>query len=502
VTAAATILAQRRAGILLHPTSLPGEPANGDLGEDAHRFVDFLAASGISVWQILPHGPTHDDGSPYQALSVHAGNSLWIGLRELVYCGWLNALDQPPAGKEIAWRRMKLREAFQAFEYGARQEEREAFREFCESQAHWLDDFSLFMVLREEQEHRSWQDWPAELRNRDPEALYHARARLLGSVNQVKFEQFLFFRQWFALRAYATSKGVLLFGDLPIYVSLDSADVWAHREQFDLDEDGNARTVAGVPPDYFSATGQRWGNPHYNWELMQEQGFSWWHARMRSLVSLYDLVRIDHFRGFEAYWSIPADQTDAVKGEWIKAPGEALFSSLVSEFGPLPVVAEDLGVITDAVTALRKRFGFPGMRILQFAFGGGADNPYLPHNHELDTVAYTGTHDNDTTRGWFAQLDESEREHMSDYLGRPQEDMPWPLARAALASVAGLAVLPMQDVLELGAEARMNTPSTSDGNWRWRFSWDQLTDARQARLAHLVRLYGRDGSRDDPTARS
>lgn len=487
----AAILTQRRAGILLHPTSLPGTPGNGDLGEDARRFVDFLADSGIGVWQILPHGPTHDDGSPYQGLSVHAGNPLWINLQELVHCGWLTTLAPVRGGDATAWRRSMLREAYQAFEYGARDEDREAFHEFCAANSHWLDDFALFVVLREEQEHRSWQDWPIPLRNRDADALYHAHTRLIGGINQAKFEQFVFFRQWFALRAYASSKGVMLFGDLPIYVSLDSADVWVRRDQFDLDEDGNARTVAGVPPDYFSATGQRWGNPHYDWGRMQEEGFIWWHERMRSLLSMYDLVRIDHFRGFEAYWSIPADKDNAVEGRWVKAPGEALFTSLVQEFGPLPVVAEDLGVITKEVTALRKRFGFPGMRILQFAFGGSADNPYLPHNHEADTVAYTGTHDNNTTCGWYDELDEDERERVDDYLGFSREQMPWPLVRAAMASVAGLAVLPMQDLLELGAAQRMNTPSTTRGNWQWRFRWEELTDARRTRLAHLLRTYGR-----------
>ncbi len=491
MSGAAAILAQRRAGILLHPTSLPDTPGNGDLGEDARRFVDFLADAGIDVWQILPHGPTHDDGSPYQALSVHAGNPLWINLQELVYSGWLTTLAPVRGSDAAAWRRSMLREAYQAFEYGTRDEDRKAFHEFCAANSHWLDDFALFAVLREEQEHRSWQDWPAPLRNRDSDALYHARTRLIGGINQAKFEQFVFFRQWFALRAYATSKGVMLFGDLPIYVSLDSADVWARRDQFDLDEDGNARTVAGVPPDYFSATGQRWGNPHYDWEHMREEGFVWWHERMRSLLSMYDLVRIDHFRGFEAYWSIPADKEDAVEGHWVKAPGEALFASLVGEFGPLPVVAEDLGIITKEVTALRKRFGFPGMRILQFAFGDGADNPYLPHNHEADAVVYTGTHDNNTTCGWYDELDEEERESVDDYLGYPREKMPWPLVRAALASVAGLAVLPMQDVLELGAAQRMNTPSTTRGNWQWRFRWEELTDTRRTRLAHLLRTYGR-----------
>ncbi|MEJ2105875.1 MAG: 4-alpha-glucanotransferase [Acidiferrobacteraceae bacterium] len=491
MNASFSTLDRRRAGILLHPTSLPGGYGNGDLGADAFRFIDFLSESGATVWQILPHGPTHDDGSPYQALSVHAGNPLWINLEELVSWRWLNSFELPSGVNPSAWRRRMLREAYQGFEYGANDEDCESFHEFCRSQAYWLDDFALYAVLREEQEHRAWQEWPVQLRDRDPDALREAHTRLIGGINQTKFEQFVFFRQWYALRAYASQKGILLFGDLPIYVALDSADVWARRDQFDLDEQGQPRTVAGVPPDYFSATGQRWGNPHYAWKTMQDQNFSWWHERTRSLLAMYDLVRIDHFRGFEAFWSIPADKESAVDGEWIKAPGEELFSSLVGEFGELPLVAEDLGVITEAVTSLRRRFGFPGMRILQFAFGSGADNPYLPHNHEPDSVVYTGTHDNNTTCAWYEELADDERGKVDEYLGHSSDAMPWPLVRASLASVALLSVTPLQDVLELGAGYRMNTPSTTRGNWRWRFEWEQLTDDRRARLARMVEVYGR-----------
>ncbi|KPK10372.1 MAG: 4-alpha-glucanotransferase [Acidithiobacillales bacterium SG8_45] len=492
MTTGATLFTQRRAGVVLHPTSLPGPLANGDLGDAAWRFVDFLHASGFSVWQILPHGPTHEDRSPYQSLSVHAGNPLWISLDRLVEAGWLSKLELPSANRESDdFRYQQLRLAHRGFEYGAADEERRAYSAFRQEHAGWLDDYALFIALREEQEHRSWLDWPEPLKNRDDAALKQARTRLTSSIEQVCFEQFIFYRQWHALKQYANEKGVTLFGDLPIYVSLDSADVWSQREQFDLDDSGSPRTVAGVPPDYFSETGQRWGNPHYNWKHMRADHFSWWQTRLESTFALYDLVRIDHFRGFEAYWSIPAESETAIDGEWVKAPGEALFASLAKTFGSLPVVAEDLGVITDEVTALRKQFGFPGMRVLQFAFDGTGSNPYLPHQHEVDDAIYTGTHDNDTTLAWYNELDSTGRDHVREYLGYPEEAMPWPLIRTALASVGCLAIVPMQDLLGLGAGNRMNTPGTIKGNWQWRFDWAQLPEGLAGRLHHLLMLYGR-----------
>jgi 4-alpha-glucanotransferase len=492
MNAAAAIFSERRAGVVLHPTSLPGPLANGDMGAAAYRFVDFMHAAGLSVWQILPHGPTHQDWSPYQGLSVHAGNPLWIDLEQLVNHGWLNpaAVPADSAGSDD-FRCQQLRLTHRGFEYGAHDEERDAYKAFREQHAAWLDDYALFIALRQEQGQRSWLDWPGPLRNRDSVALKQARTRLTNSIEQACFEQFVFYRQWHELKDYANKKGVLLFGDLPIYVSLDSADVWACREQFDLDDDGRPRTVAGVPPDYFSETGQRWGNPQYDWEAMQANGFAWWQERLRSTFALYDLVRIDHFRGFEAFWSIPAEAETAIEGEWVKAPGDAFFTAMVEAFGKLPVVAEDLGVITEAVTALRQRFGFPGMRVLQFAFDGSSDNPYLPHRHEVDDVVYTGTHDNDTTVSWFHGLDPGERERVREYLGYPEEAMPWPLIRAALASVACLTMMPMQDLLELGAGHRMNTPGTMEGNWRWRFHWEQLPQDLGRRLHHLLAIYGR-----------
>ncbi len=481
----------RRAGILLHITSLPGGVGNGDLGAEAHRFVEFLSASAISVWQVLPLGPTHGDGSPYQCLSVHAGNPLLISLEWLCERGWLDLPPREAWESDDGYRLRCLGLAWEGFRHKATEQERRELREFIARHAGWLDDFSLYMALRQELDGQAWPRWPEELRDRQPQALEGARHRLREVMDSVRFQQYLFFRQWHELREHTRRHGVLLFGDMPIFVAHDSAEVWAHREYFSVDERGAARSVAGVPPDYFSATGQLWGNPLYRWERMQEDGFGWWIGRTRTQLELFDFVRIDHFRGFEACWEIPGGAETAVEGRWVKAPGEELLEALHEAFHALPLVAEDLGVITPEVEALRRRFGLPGMKILQFAFSGEASNPYLPHNHERGSVVYTGTHDNDTTLGWYGALDEAQRSHVSTYLGYPGEEMPWPLIRAALASVACLAMLPLQDVLGLGSEHRMNTPGTMEGNWSWRFSWDQVATDLPGRLADMVRLYGR-----------
>ena len=488
---ASTLFPQRLAGVLLHPTSLPGELNNGDLGHNAFHFIDFMHAAGLGIWQMLPHGPTHDDGSPYQGLSVHAGNPMWISLDPLIASRWIYPIETDAAKGNPTLRKEQLQLAHRGFEYGASNEDREEYSHFRKQNAWWLDDYAMFVALREENGHRAWLDWPEGERNRHKDALKQAHTRLTSAIEQVCFEQFLFFRQWHALKSYANEKGVRLFGDLPIYVALDSADVWVSRKQFDLDKNGQPRSVAGVPPDYFSETGQRWGNPLFAWKTMQQDGFSWWQTRIRSALELYDLVRIDHFRGFEAYWSIPAASETAVNGEWIKAPGEQLFNALHEAFGKLPLVAEDLGVITEEVTDLRRQFGIPGMRILQFAFDGTGKNPYLPHNHETDSVVYTGTHDNNTTAAWFDELDHDEKQNVLDYLGHPSEPMPWPLIRSALASVADAAIIPMQDLLGLGAGHRMNTPGTTKGNWQWRFDWRQVPDNLADRLKHLLHIYGR-----------
>lgn len=486
----ASPFATRRAGILLHPTSLPGSAA-GALGAGARRFVDFLAAAGVSVWQMLPLGPTHADLSPYQCTSVHAGNPRLICLHGLAERGWLEHLPAPRVEPPPDWHAVQLKAAHAGFRERAQADDRHAFEAFSERHCAWLDDFALYEALRGEHGRRGWSDWPVALRDREPEAIVAARTRLAPVIAQVRFEQFVFFTQWHALRDYAARRGILLFGDMPIFVAYDSAEVWAHREYFRVDTEGRLEVVAGVPPDYFSATGQRWGNPHYRWDRIEQDGFRWWIDRMRTQRELFDLIRIDHFRGFEAHWEIPAHAETAVDGQWVKGPGERLFQALLDTFHDLPLIAEDLGIITAEVDALRVRFGLPGMKILQFAFGGAADNPYLPHNHERLSVVYTGTHDNDTSLGWYAGLDQATCAHLHEYLGHPHESMPWPLIRAAFASVAALAVVPLQDVLALGSEHRMNTPGVTEGNWRWRFHWDQLPEELAEKLRGLAALYGR-----------
>jgi len=492
-------LDRRRAGVLLHPTSLPETPGNGDLGPQAYRFVDFLRAAGGSLWQTLPLGPTQGTGSPYQSPSVHAGNPLLISLEWLLARGWLDeeVLRSPESRSPALFRRTALHQAFEGFQEHADRPARASFTHFREERGWWLEDYALFVALHQRYRGRSWVDWPIPLRNREAKALDEARASLSMQIGQVCFEQYVFFSQWLELKRYANRHGILLFGDMPIFVAHDSADVWAHRDYFDLRPGGRPATVAGVPPDYFSPTGQLWGNPLYRWEALQADGFRWWKQRLRTQLELFDLIRIDHFRGLQAYWEVPADEPTAENGRWVEAPGHALLEALHEAFGALPLVAEDLGTITPEVEALRKAFGIPGMRVLQFAFDGGPDNPYLPHNHEANTVVYTGTHDNDTSCGWFESLDRRQQVHVLDYLGLPQESMPWPLIRSALASTARLAVVPMQDLMGLGPEHRMNTPGTVEGNWQWRYSWDQIDPGLAARVHHLVGLYGRgEGTRE------
>lgn len=485
----------RRSGILLHPTSLPGRQAQGDLGAEAYRFIEFLVAAGQTVWQMLPLGPTHDNLSPYQCLSVHAGNPRLISLDWLVDQGWLDGavLAAPDAGDTTRLYAAggPLDLARQGFRQRGGREAHEAFEAFLQAANHWLEDYALFLALRRQHDHADWTRWSPPLRDRDKNALGRARMQHGEFIDLVRFEQFLFHRQWAALKEFANQRGVLLFGDMPIFVAHDSVDVWVNRELFKLDEQGQPDVVAGVPPDYFSATGQRWGNPHYRWERMEEDGYDWWLRRIEHQLGMFDLVRIDHFRGFEAYWEIPAADPDARGGYWVEGPREKFFDALLARLGKLPLVAEDLGYITPEVHALRERYGFPGMSILQFAFDGSATNPYLPHNHQRDTVVYTGTHDNDTTLGWYQALEPAQQAFMREYLGRPEEPMPWPLIRSAMASVAGMAIVPMQDVLELGGEHRMNTPGTPAGNWTWRFDWEQLQADLAARLQRMTAICGR-----------
>lgn len=487
------VFARRRAGVLLHPTSLPGGAGGGDLGADAYRFVDFLAECGISLWQTLPLGPTHEDLSPYQCLSVHAGNFRLISLQALVDLGWLEDAHLDATQNIDAQRKVRLAAAYNGFQRQAGSAERDALAGFIKEHAHWLDDFALYEALRAEYGGRAWYEWPQAICDRQPQALAAERTRLASQIELVRFQQFLFYRQWKQLRRHANDRGVLLFGDIPIFVAHDSADVWAHREWFSVDEHGQPQVVAGVPPDYFSETGQRWGNPHYHWEALKNDGYRWWLERIRSQMEMFDVVRIDHFRGFEAYWEIDARAETAINGRWVKGPGASFFRTLKKELGNLPLVAEDLGLITPEVTALRKRFKLPGMKILQFAFDGSPDNAYLPHNHETLSVVYTGTHDNNTTLGWYQELSAHQRGLIHHYLGDSSEPMPWLLVRTALASVARLSVIPMQDVLGLDGAHRMNVPGVTDGNWRWRFNWEQLRDEHRQRMKEWVRLYGRTG---------
>lgn len=482
---AAEGVVRRRAGVLLHPTSLPGALGQGDLGPQAYHFVDWLAASGFAVWQMLPLGPVHSDGSPYQCLSAFAGNPQLISPHLLLERGWL------PANAALDSQPTAVRQAFDRWYTAGSPQHDQSYRHFIQQHQSWLEDFALFVALRELHEGESWSSWPSALRDREPAALAHVREQQAELLAWISFQQYLFFEQWGSLKRYANQRGVELLGDMPIFVAYDSADVWSQRQLFLLDDKGMPTVVAGVPPDYFSTTGQRWGNPLYHWENLQKSEFAWWTKRFEHQLALFDQIRIDHFRGFEAYWEIEAHCDTAINGRWVPAPGAALFDSVLSRLGHLPVVAEDLGVITPAVEALRDRYHFPGMKILQFAFGGDASNPYLPHNHVINSVVYTGTHDNDTTLGWYRTADDKVRHHLLSYLGEPAEEMPWPLVRAAFRSVARLAVVPMQDLLALDGTHRMNTPGTTEGNWGWRFSWDQVDPNLAARLREMVRLYGR-----------
>lgn len=490
IEAARSLIHRRAAGVLLHITSLPGSPGNGDFSHSAYRFIEFCAEAGFQVWQVLPLGPTHDDGSPYLSLSANAGNPLLISLDWLVDHGWLDGYEADPADAR-AMREAALRRAHAGFAEKADAVWRLRFDAFCDAQADWLDDYTLFAALNAEHGGRQWTDWPAPLRDRDPLALEHARDALAGDRQRLAFEQFVFFTQWRELRDYAQRHKVRLFGDLPLFVAHHSADVWAHRELFCVDAHGQAQQIAGVPPDYFAEDGQIWGNPLYDWPQHAAEGFAWWVLRMRTQWSLYDIVRIDHFRGLAAYWELEAGAETARGGRWVPAPGDALLDTLDQALHPLTLVAEDLGDITPDVYALRDRHGLPGMRVLQFGFDGDPGNLHLPHMSSGPLVVYTGTHDNATTIEWWNSLDESTRALTRHYLLHREEPMPWPMIHTALAGTAPLAMIPMQDLLGLGAEARMNTPGTVDRNWRWRFDWSQLPPDLKPRLAELIRCYAR-----------
>jgi 4-alpha-glucanotransferase len=499
------LLDRRRSGVLLHPTSLPGKYGIGDLGPAAYDFVDYLARAKQTVWQVLPLGPTGYGDSPYASPSAFAGNPLLIAPEPLVELGLLEAqelreLEQlPHAAVEFARLRLFKDELLNTAFRRAREQSRThaehlsiRIQAFRTAQAAWLEDYALFAALTET--HGLWTSWPEPLRRREHDALASARAQLEERIDFHVFCQYLFFDQWSALRARANAVGIAIMGDIPIFVAHDSADVWANPHLFKLDADGHPTVVAGVPPDYFSTTGQLWGNPLYDWLAMQEADYTWWVARFRHLLELVDLVRVDHFRGFEAAWEVPATAETAIHGAWIKGPGKDVFEAVNRALGErVPIIAEDLGLITDAVRDLLSHTRFPGMKVLQFAFGGGTDNLYLPHNYPSpNCVVYTGTHDNDTTRGWFAQASKHERSFVTKYVGaHASDDVTYALIRLALSSIANTAIVPLQDVLNLDTEARMNTPGATGSSWMWRIRADQLDPACADRLADLTTLYGR-----------
>jgi 4-alpha-glucanotransferase len=493
----------RSSGVLLHPTSLPSRFGIGELGSEAYRFIDFLVESSQQLWQVLPLGPTGYGNSPYASFSALAGNPLLISLEQLQEQGLLTeedfaalpefAFDNVDFEQVIKTKIPLLQKAYENFKAKASQVQQKEFTVFCDIKAHWLDDYALFMAIREAHEGASWHTWERNISKSHPEVLEQWRQRLESEVLFHKYLQFEFFRQWSKLKQYANAGGIQIIGDIPIYVAHDSADVWAHPDIFCLDEEtGEPSLMAGVPPDYFSETGQLWGNPVYKWEKLQQDDFGWWVQRFEALLEYVDIIRIDHFRGFEAYWAVKQGETTAIHGEWIKAPGEEFFQVLNDKLGKLPIMAEDLGIITPEVDALRDRFEFPGMKILHFAFGGGPDNPYLPFIYSRNCVVYTGTHDNNTTVGWFNQISEQEKGNVLRYLGaQSSEGIHWDLIRLALGSVANQAIIPVQDLLGLGGEAQMNFPSKAEGNWGWRYRPGALTEDLRDRLKSLTYTYGR-----------
>ena len=494
------MLKKRGCGILLHLTSLPGPDAIGTLGADARRFIDLLCKMGMAYWQVLPLTPPACGNSPYSAFTAFGGNPLLIDLEQLAEEGDLPApLCHPAYPKErvdfglvYQIKRELLYQAGTHFLQHGSAQRKSCFDEFCAT-APWLHDFALFMALKRRFNGVSWHLWSHDAACPTPEILQILSHELEQEIALQKYLQWQFTRQWNQLRSYANQQGIAVIGDLPIFVAYDSADVWSRRELFLLDRLGKPTVVTGVPPDYFSATGQLWGNPHYNWDLMEQDGYSWWIERFRSMFSFFDLVRIDHFRGFEASWQIPAGEKTAQQGVWVKGPGEKLFDAVQAALGKLPIIAEDLGVITPEVLALRDRYGFPGMKILQFGFDAEQDDRDLPHNHVKNGVVYTGTHDNDTTKGWCRTRSAAELREMETYLGSSGADCVGDLIRAALMSVADTAIIPLQDILKLGSEARMNIPGTPFDNWEWRFSWDQLPDDLAGALHVQLRRYGRTG---------
>ena len=492
----------RSAGILLHPTSLPGKFGIGELGKECLNFIDFLETSGQTLWQVFPLGPTGYGDSPYQCFSAFAGNPILISPEKLYEEGLLTAeqISYPKFdphrieyGGIINFKKNLLFSAFQNFKKN-KNKQADEFNKFCEDHSGWLEDFSLFMAAKEFHGGGLWTNWEKDLVLREASALKEWQIKLADDILYQKFIQFQFFKQWKAVKNYANTKGIKIIGDMPIYIAYDSADLWANKNLFTVDEEGKLETVAGVPPDYFSPTGQLWGNPLYCWKEMEKDDFHWWRKRFKGLLELIDIIRIDHFRGLDAYWEVQGDATTAVNGRWVKAPGEKLFNSIRKHLGEIPILAEDLGVITKSVEALRDKFNFPGMKILQFAFGEKMETKFLPHNFVSNCVVYTGSHDNDTTRAYFEKAKIERRDiydHVKNYLNIQSDDITANLIRTAYASVANIVIIPMQDILNLGGEARMNFPGKLGGNWSWRFTWNQIPEFLPASLKKLAELYER-----------
>ena len=493
-------LSQRSAGVLLHITSLPGPHGVGDFGPGAYHFVDWLVSAGQRLWQLLPLNPIGPCDSPYQSVSAFAGSPLMVALEPLVARGWLAAPALPEGGfdahrvdygRVVPWRLAQLRAAAAGYAEHASAADRAAFAAWCAEQAYWLDDYALFMAIETANRGRPWWQWSLPLRTRVPAALAAARLEHAGEIAFWRFVQWCFDTQAAALKRYANDHGVALMGDLPIFVAHHSADCWSRPDLYELDADFQPTAVAGVPPDVFSETGQRWGNPLYRWDRMAAENYAWWTARVRRALAQADVFRIDHFRGFAAYWSVPASCPTAIEGRWVTGPGQALFDAIGGALGPLPIVAEDLGVITPDVVALRDGCGFPGMRILLFGFGGDGAHPYLPHNFDPASVVYTGTHDNDTVLGWWHSAPERERAFAASYLPATGRDIHWAMIRAACNSVARTAVFPMQDVLGLPGAHRMNLPGSTVGNWTWRFDWSMVGDEPSRVLGVITAASGR-----------
>ncbi len=494
---------ERAAGILLHPTSLPGKFGIGDLGNEAYNFVNFLKSAGQNLWQVFPLGPTGYGDSPYQCFSAFAGNPFIISPEKLHEKGFLSKEDlehiphsnphQIDFGKIIEYKKALLKKAYENFKLNSNGT-KESFELFCASNDEWLDDFSFFMAAKNYHGGGVWTNWPKELIVREKSAMKKWKEKLADDILYHQFVQFEFFIQWKELKKYANENGIKIIGDMPIFIAYDSADLWAHKELFTVDANGKLETVAGVPPDYFSETGQLWGNPLYRWKVMEKDDFLWWRQRFSQLLEMIDIIRIDHFRGFDAYWEIPGDAPTAVTGRWVKAPGEKLFNTVKNYLGELPIVAEDLGVITKSVTALREKFNFPGMKILQFAFGTGMERKFLPHNFVQNCMVYTGSHDNDTTKAYFDKAKVENHNiysHTQHYLNYYGDEIVKELIRAAYSSVADLVIIPMQDILNLGGEARMNFPGKLGGNWTWRFTWNQVHHDIARHYKELAELYER-----------